>query len=84
MGDQKPSTADCVGCLHLVNGKMHAFIKELVGDCKGSKCGVQFIMTKMDAAVGWAAAHAKAVDAGGQGLTTAFPSQALEAPKRSV
>ena len=65
MGGWKPSTANCAGCLHLVNGKTHTFVKELVRDVRGSKCGIWFIAAKMHTAVGWAAAHTKAADAGG-------------------
>ena len=64
-GGWKPSASNCAGCLHPVNGKTCAFIKELVRDVRGSQCGTWFIVAKTDTAVGRAAARVKAFDVGG-------------------
>ena len=56
-------------------------LSEMLG---GSKDVLRFLVAKMNTAVGWAAAHAKAVNVGSQGLTTMFPHQAWEAPKWSA
>ena len=84
VGGKEPAAAHCVGCLHLVNGKLNTVMKELVRDHQAGEDGVQFVVTKEDAASGQATIHVQVVNTGEQNFCAGFLGLAWNMPKQGA